>query len=375
MRRLFVVVTSLLLAHATAAQVTTPATPSGSNNANGANQFAGMINGAYNVAACGSASAPSWCSGSDLGAWINAAIAAMPTQTMGVANKRTSYGGSYNYHYGTIVIPPSLGIIRYTTTIGNASTCPATITTCLPITFVRFECGYGTQLDYAGSGKYWVNALDPFGVADGLLKPGGFNDCTFYTPGSPAKPPDNQTIFIGGNYTSYDLTNDTFMNLNGSGDIAVDVENSVYFSERWNFHGTRFLYNTDAVVFDKKCGDGGMDARACTNSFEHSELSYYCGTGFAHVTSCLKALHGAALQYEDFHIRFNLNGASTSSVIYCDSASTIIQNSGIVTGENDVPSGSGNLTNQGLGPAPPKIDSVGINFFCAGCTDTAGSPH
>jgi hypothetical protein len=34
------------------------------------------MNGVYNAASCGSTNPPSWCSGSDLGAWVNAAIAA-----------------------------------------------------------------------------------------------------------------------------------------------------------------------------------------------------------------------------------------------------------------------------------------------------------
>src|SRR5256885_3370237 len=35
-----------------------------------------ILNGVYNAAVCGTSSAPAWCSGPDIGAWINAAIAA-----------------------------------------------------------------------------------------------------------------------------------------------------------------------------------------------------------------------------------------------------------------------------------------------------------
>src|SRR5215813_994514 len=44
----------------------------------GANNH-GQVNGVYNIGACSSSPAPAWCSGSDVGAWVNAAYAACPS--------------------------------------------------------------------------------------------------------------------------------------------------------------------------------------------------------------------------------------------------------------------------------------------------------
>jgi len=60
-------------------------------------------NSVLNAASCGSSTAPSWCSGSDLGAWINAAFA--------------QFGASIP---GTVVVPP--GNYTLTTSISNNAT-------------------------------------------------------------------------------------------------------------------------------------------------------------------------------------------------------------------------------------------------------------
>ncbi len=56
---------------------------SGANSYTGNISFAGIpvtgnLNGALNAAACNSTVPPSWCSGSDIGAWVNAAAAVLP---------------------------------------------------------------------------------------------------------------------------------------------------------------------------------------------------------------------------------------------------------------------------------------------------------
>jgi hypothetical protein len=53
----------------------------------------GQVNGAYNPAACALSSPPPWCSGSEMGAWVNAAYAALPSS----GGEIYIPAGSYSY--------------------------------------------------------------------------------------------------------------------------------------------------------------------------------------------------------------------------------------------------------------------------------------
>jgi hypothetical protein len=90
----------------------------------------GVLNGAYYPASCGSSStAPSWCSGSEMGAWVNAAIAASPSGTrIHITASSTCYSFTTPIVFGsgkydTLEGDPGGGsCIKYTPTAGVAIT-------------------------------------------------------------------------------------------------------------------------------------------------------------------------------------------------------------------------------------------------------------
>lgn len=109
-------------------------TLSGSNTFNGTNIFngsttAGILNGAYNAASCANSPAPSWCSGTDIGAWVNAAMAACPSPA---SCRVVIPAGSYTQTTTINITNPAAMIIGDSQ--GNGST------------------GTGTLLSYTGSG-------------------------------------------------------------------------------------------------------------------------------------------------------------------------------------------------------------------------------
>jgi hypothetical protein len=63
--------------------------------------YASNTNGIINTAVCGLSSIPTWCSGTDIGAWVNAAIAQLPGHTGQVLLPRN---GSYNQ--STTIVKP-----------------------------------------------------------------------------------------------------------------------------------------------------------------------------------------------------------------------------------------------------------------------------
>jgi hypothetical protein len=64
------------------------------------------VNGVLYPAACGAPDPPSWCSGSDIGAWINAAVSALPTGSLAGPNY-----GNLGYQIGTIELPNGNGTV------------------------------------------------------------------------------------------------------------------------------------------------------------------------------------------------------------------------------------------------------------------------
>jgi hypothetical protein len=289
--------------------------------------------------ACSSSAPPSWCRGSDLGAWVNAAVASLPTISVN-GNK---------YPYGTIHIAPSSGMQTFSTEIGAA----------LPLTFVRIECEQGTFLQYTGTGD-WIYAVDPHGTNSWGEVPGGVNGCSFFAAKGHAG--GSHAIHFG-NTSGYQVTRDYFTGFTAPGDSAVFVENTNYFTEQMDFTGSSFTDNTDSLVFSMHCSTS-----TCTNSFEHSRLHYYCGGAYGVVSSCLKCINGARCQYEDLSLRFNINGVSGSSVIYVDDKSKFHQNTGTINGESDVP-GKGKSFLLYVEPGG-YAELNNLHAFCGSCTGT-----
>lgn len=74
---------------------------------------AGQINSTYHPAACGASNPPSWCAGSDMGAWFNAAYAVALTPAVTIVLDP----GLYNY--ATPIVATTTG--KYLTIVGNGA--------------------------------------------------------------------------------------------------------------------------------------------------------------------------------------------------------------------------------------------------------------
>ncbi len=282
--------------------------------------------------------------GSDIGAQVNAAIAELPTIQVHTANS-----DNVAYPYGTIEIPATNSIQKFATQIGKGGK--------LLLALVTIKCDAGAMLQYTGDATDWIYALDPNGINSGTGPTGGVLDCTFTGPGN------GTHILHFGNNQSYRVR-DVFQNMNAPAASAVFVENTNYYTERYDFSGSKFFNNTNAITLSKNCGSNAN----CTHSFEHGVLHYYCATAYSMVGTCLNLTGGAAAQYEGVDINFNLangNGASGSAAINLDHTSVFQQNVGSIAGENQ----TGALGYM-LHSAGGYAELNNMHTFCARCTGT-----
>jgi hypothetical protein len=190
---------------------------------------------------------------------------------------------------------------------------------------------------------------------------GGVYNCAF---SGPAHPVPDQCIIHHGNSQGFSIVDNIFEGLSAPGDIAILVENTNYFTEHLNIVGDQLLWNTSGVSFKKHCQSNVN----CTNSFEHDVLDYYCADAYFKIGSCLSADNGAAVQYENLNLRFNIDGASGSAAVSVDGKSGFYQNTGNISGENDT-GAIGYLLNVAAGG---YADWTNVNTFCAACTDQSG---
>lgn len=248
-------------------------------------------NAALDPASCGNANRPDWCSGNDLGAWINSAIAHLPgngTMPYGCGVIQLSYQASTKFT--TTIVKPRCTLIDL-----NQST-----------------------IVWAGSSPQAVVVADTH--AAGPPAPGGIkNGRIFGGLGGTISRSDG--IFLGGdpagvafdrkgfstNQSFYDLDvqnftddyvvgNNAFQDTWVNGTIALSsragihfVANGVNEGENFNFHGTTFLnnqlhdvlvdarsfaeVNTNGVSFDYAKGDsvvstGTLFLNASSSHFE-----------------------------------------------------------------------------------------------------------
>lgn len=81
----------------------------------------GAVNGSLNPAACGTTNAPSWCSGSDLGAWTNAAISQAASSglsvTIGGLTGTVNIANTIQISHSGVVLTPGPAIYRGTSNL------------------------------------------------------------------------------------------------------------------------------------------------------------------------------------------------------------------------------------------------------------------
>jgi hypothetical protein len=147
----------------------------------------GSANGVLNPVACSLANPPSWCAGSDIGAWTNAAIGALPGKC------------------GEIYIPAAKTPYAQTTTIVYPR--------CVKL---RGGAGFGTVLEYTPKNGWALIATD--GSGEGNYPGGSLEDLTFQGPGSGTA---TGGIYIGGSDGSPGAPPQTLV----SGDLYGDFVN------------------------------------------------------------------------------------------------------------------------------------------------------
>jgi hypothetical protein len=130
----------------------------------------------YNPAACGTSQAPSWCSGSDIGAWTNSAIAALPA---------SAGGGGTSAHCGEVFIPA--GAYRQTTTI--------IVPRCVKL---HGSSSFGTVLSYTPTTGQAIIVADSTGTS-AFGPAGAIEDLTLLGPGASTT---TVAIYIGGSDSS-----------------------------------------------------------------------------------------------------------------------------------------------------------------------------
>jgi hypothetical protein len=154
---------------------------------------------------CGQTSRPTWCSGTDIGAWVNAAIATLPAAASGV-------GGPCS----TVLIPA--GVYTQTTTIIK------------PRCVILEGQGPGTELNYTGSGNQ-ILIQDSLGPDSYFSFLGGIRDIYLHGPSGSS----GTAIYFGCNLgTSSSPNPSTCTNIYGDSQFLDNVEVSNFgVAEMW----------------------------------------------------------------------------------------------------------------------------------------------
>src|SRR5215831_2344864 len=153
---------------------------------------AGNWNGVWNPLACAKTPSPNWCSGSDIGAWINAAISKGAARIFIPA-------GSYS-QTSTIHLPRNV--------------------------MLTGASAFETRITYTPSSGWAVIASDAYGPGI-FAGRGGIEDLSFYGPAGLTNAYDNQTggIYFGG---SDSLTGGT-----GSASVSNCTLKGSVFNTSW----------------------------------------------------------------------------------------------------------------------------------------------
>ncbi len=175
-----------------------PSSPSSTNS--------GIVNGVYSPAQCGQTPAPQWCSGSDIGAWVNAAASHLPN--------------------GCGEIDISAGRYSQTTTI--------LVPRCVKL---RGQSAYGTTLTVSG-GIWSIIVAD--GLGAGNYPEGAVEDLTilcasrsnygiYYGGSTGVSPAPSTSIDASTNYGDHTNLNRVRVGDNSSGcGVGVQIGNNVW---------------------------------------------------------------------------------------------------------------------------------------------------
>jgi len=221
-----------------------------------------IINGPYNAAACGGSSLPSWCSGSDIGAWVNAAAAQCSSGSQCVIeippSSQLTLATPIVFVAGETVECPSTGIIG-TDKGGDAATQlkytgSATAVT-MNSTMGRFV-GCGLVLGSSAAGGIQVGNYSNH-VVDASIRDGGSSTVLLHIGSSSVGTEDNHIERVRlsdwtGTAISIDHANDTFLtNITSYGKASAGKGTGLLIDD-----------NSGGVIIDNlvcgQCGHNGF---------------------------------------------------------------------------------------------------------------------
>jgi hypothetical protein len=290
------------------------------------NTVSGTVNGVFNPAACGGTTPPSWCSGSDMGAWINAAFAVCKPSPY--SSCTVTLPSNNTYSYATTITIPSLAAS------GRDGGYPI------------LDCN-GDTLSYTGS-------------SDGMLVPPRFNtqimsgmvrNCTLVGSNSAVSLVHTQSIIgfamenvamIGSGTTPACMR---LENIAVNGEQFWSEQNSftritttgcVKGFQLFNNGGTpSFLYNRWVEVHSTLNEDQvGWSIEGAIGNFG-GVLDIKANTygKIGHLSHVVSATGGATASFAELTVRGESDGSVLDCAVYTDSASAVGA-SGSVLGSN-----------------------------------------
>jgi hypothetical protein len=314
----------------------TTLTSSGATNASSL-----LVSGPTTINVNGEVNAATYTSAGDLGQMVNAANAALPTE---------SYSG-HNYHAGTIYIPGN------STGAGGYKIWTFTHTMVID-PGVRLKCDPSVVLNYTGAASTdAINQQSP--TFDNTMElQGGVADCQIHLNNT-----GQVGIHIGDVLGQHYLHNYIYSN-NLAGTVGILTETRHYFNEHNIFDGNHLDGLAHGLQFKVTCSIGTGN---CSNSFEYNFITNtYCQVGTQPSSNCLEILGGGDMLHSTVNLNGNVN-SSGGALIYTDSASKYYGNMDQLSME----SGSGGfLTNQA---AQAGIQTYGTVIASNGCAQN-GTP-
>jgi len=272
-----------------------------------------MQTGILNPLACDSSHRPNWCSGADLGAWINAAVAHLP----GNGTTRSGCGviqlpSQSSLTFKTTIVKPRCTVIdlNQSTILWTGSSAQAVIVADIDTAAPPNLGGIKSGRIFGGTGITISTATGIFlgGDPTGIIFPyaGGANNQSFYD------------LDVQNFADDYAVGNNAYQNTWVGGTIALSGRAGIHFvakgyneGENFSFHGTTFLRNlTHDILVDKTAfaeinaeaasfDYAGRDSISSTGSlFLHSSDTHFeraPGGKFIDCSSCSVNVSGGAM--------------------------------------------------------------------------------
>ena len=267
------------------------------------------VNGVRNAAAF---------SGADIGAQVNNAVASLPGTLGAPFTGLASFPGQFpgSGRQGTIIIPNVTGA-------GSVQTYSFSTTMVLDQN-IKLQCDPGVVLSYTGPTDA-ILQNNP-GTYAMFTATGGVSNCTITKNSSS----NGVNGIHAGNTCGLTYTNDVINGFSGTGDSALLLENTIFFTEHSRIDiATEQAYH--AITFKKNCGSNPY----CQASFGYNWVrNIHCGVTYGGYGDCINVIGGGVLYGSRLDVHANTIGLG-QAIFAVDATSGIGNNSIDVSAEND----------------------------------------